>query len=104
MTDYYDAIGKASTRYRAMVSKFIDDNDYWGWQGKNRQKFIDLLRFIIEIDFQCNQKKLSLNKLNHWIGYVQGFLIAHGITSVKTERDATRPWFRPLDFEDDYEG
>lgn len=37
-------------------------------------------------------------KLNRWLGYIQGTLIARGFLSVQGERDATRPLFRPLDF------
>jgi hypothetical protein len=39
-----------------------------------------------------------LLKLNRWLGYIQGVLIEQGRTDVETERDWTRPLFRPLDF------
>lgn len=32
----------------------------------------------------------SLTKKHRWLGYIQAFVIAHGITTVDTERNATR--------------
>lgn len=39
-----------------------------------------------------------LNKLNRWLGYIQGRLIAEELTDVETERNWSRPLFQPLDF------
>ena len=32
------------------------------------------------------------SKINRWLGYIQGILIANGITTVQEERDFTRPY------------
>ena len=32
-------------------------------------------------------------KYSRWLGYIQGCLIMHGITTVEDERNRTRPWF-----------
>lgn len=57
----------------------------------------DLLSFVRE--FQSGvENRLPLLKLNRWLGYIQGVLCERGITTVETERDFTRPFFRPLDF------
>lgn len=42
---------------------------------------------------------VPLLKQNRWLGYIQGVLIERKVTDVKTERDWTRPLFRPLDFQ-----
>lgn len=55
-----------------------------------------LKAFVAE--FIAGVSTLPLNKLNRWLGYIQGTLIAAGLTTVEAERDWTRPLFRPLDF------
>lgn len=55
----------------------------------------ELLRFINEALIEGHL--LSVCKLNRWLGYVQGTLIAQGKTTVQIERDWTRPCFKPLD-------
>lgn len=47
------------------------------------------------------EDRMPLVKLNRWLGYIQGRLIGEGHTSVKAERDWTRPLFEPLDKGDD---
>jgi hypothetical protein len=42
--------------------------------------------------------RLPLEKLNRWLGFLQGTVIAEGHTTVDAERDWTRPLFHPLDF------
>lgn len=39
------------------------------------------------------EKKLPIDKGNRWIGYIQGILIAKGITTIQAERDYTRSMF-----------
>jgi len=39
------------------------------------------------------EKKMPVDKGNRWVGYVQGILIAHGITTIDAERDFTRGLF-----------
>lgn len=36
------------------------------------------------------------DKLNRWLGFVQGILVLHGITTVEDERKRTRPIFHTL--------
>lgn len=34
----------------------------------------------------------SIDKKSRWLGFVQGVLILHGLTSINAERNITRPW------------
>lgn len=77
--EYYDAIMKCVERYRDIVS--------------HSEGCRDLDKFLNEFNTD-----VPLNKLNRWLGYVQGVLIERGFTTVQEERDWTRPLFRPLDF------
>lgn len=36
---------------------------------------------------------MPVDKYSRWLGYIQGCLITHGLTTVQEERDRTRPWF-----------
>ncbi|TPL66654.1 hypothetical protein [Mesorhizobium sp. B2-4-1] len=56
-----------------------------------------LWKFNAEFLVGC-QVGLPICKLNRWLGYIQGLLIERGYTTVQTERDWTRPFFRPLDY------
>lgn len=38
--------------------------------------------------------KFPLSKINRWLGYVQGTVIAEGCTTVEKERNYTRPLFK----------
>ncbi len=53
----------------------------------------DLLSFLEEFG-----PGVPLLKLDRWIGYVQGAVVAAGLTTVQAERDWTRNLFRPLDY------
>lgn len=35
----------------------------------------------------------ATDKYSRWIGYIQGVLVSKGHTTVREERDVTRPWF-----------
>jgi hypothetical protein len=78
---YRFALHKCGERYRDM---FNDIND-------------PLNKFIHEFMWGCRDG-LPVPKLCRWLGYIQGILIERGYTTVDTERDWTRPLFRPLDF------
>jgi hypothetical protein len=78
MKAYYTAITKCVERYRDLAAK----------NGHE-----DIVLFLSEFN-----SSVPLTKLNRWLGYVQGVLIVRGATTVKAERDWTRPLFRPLDF------
>jgi len=41
-------------------------------------------------------KHMPLDKLARWTGYIQGSLIAEGVTTIDKERDRTRPIFTPF--------
>lgn len=41
-------------------------------------------------------KSMSVDKYSRWLGFIQGCLISQGITTVKRERDRTRPWFNNI--------
>lgn len=60
---------------------------------------LDLLEFLVLFCDKVPDPEFPLLKLNRWLGYIQGQLIAAKITTVEIERDWTRPLFRPLDFE-----
>jgi len=36
---------------------------------------------------------MNVSKYSRWLGFIQGCLISQGWTTVKAERDRTRPWF-----------
>lgn len=36
---------------------------------------------------------MSIDKYSRWLGFIQGCIIMHGLTTVQAERDRTRPWF-----------
>lgn len=36
---------------------------------------------------------MSVDKYSRWLGFIQGCIIMHGLTTVQAERDRTRPWF-----------
>ncbi len=48
------------------------------------------LRWMIE-HIRTNSQSLPLDKINRWIGYIQGVLAAEGILDVAEERNRTRP-------------
>jgi hypothetical protein len=99
--DYYDCLLKCGERYKDMLDQFIDDNNYWGWNKTptTLENASSLWLFILEFNKGC-EDRLPLMKLNRWLGYIQGCIIQWEITTVQTERDWTRPLFRPLDFPD----
>lgn len=81
MSDYYTALEKCRVRYSSLAV------------------YNTSLYNFINIEFKEGiEDKLPLNKLNRWLGYIQGTLIAEGFTTVEAERNWTRPLFRPLDF------
>lgn len=43
----------------------------------------------------------SVDKYSRWLGFIQGILIAKGLTTVKAERDVTRSWFTDMPRETD---
>jgi hypothetical protein len=79
LQQYYDAIFKCVERYQEIVDR--------------SEGCSDLNKFLKEFN-----RELPLEKLNRWLGYVQGVLIERGFTTVEEERNWTRPLFRPLDF------
>ena len=36
---------------------------------------------------------MSVDKYSRWLGFIQGCIIMHGLTTVEAERNRTRPWF-----------
>lgn len=100
MTDYYSALLLCADRYDEMLLDFMSDSDYWGWSrsASSRQEHVELRKFIGGEFKQGCVDGLPLNKLNRWLGYIQGTLIAWHLTTVEAERNWTRPLFRPLDF------
>ena len=85
---YYDALKKCLKRYRSML---VRETHFDGLSAYN------LGLFMTEFETAINDK-MPLNKLNRWLGYIQGVLVSQGLTTVEAEREFTRPLFRPLDF------
>jgi hypothetical protein len=97
--DYYSNLLVCANRYSGLLAEWRNANDYWGWSGYNPTEAHNTQLFIEEFRQGC-LNKLPLNKLNRWLGYIQGCLICWRVTTVETERDFTRPLFRPLDFKE----
>lgn len=36
----------------------------------------------------------SIDKKSRWLGFVQALIILNGYSTIKEERDITRPWFK----------
>lgn len=84
---YRHALHQCAERYRDMMivrkNIYTPDNELW--------------KFTMQFMFGCRDG-MPVAKLCRWLGYIQGQLIAAGVTDVETERDWTRPLFRPLDY------
>lgn len=91
--EYYEALKQCGNRYRAMILIALN-------QGETEED-AELDHFIWMFQEEVLEQRLSLMKLNRWLGYIQGCLIERGYTTVEAERDWTRPLFRPLDFPSD---
>jgi hypothetical protein len=99
---YYISLALCGERYKKMIREYIIDNTYWGWNKTKAapEQAEELNKFVSEFISGC-ANKLPLMKLNRWLGYIQGCLIVWGVTTVETERDWTRPLFKPLDFNEE---
>lgn len=95
MVTYHEALLTCGLRYKEMLNEELKHSSFmpedWQDQAKTLKPFIE------EFLEGC-ENKMPLNKLNRWLGYIQGTLIALDITTVQAERDWTRPLFRPLDY------
>jgi hypothetical protein len=54
---------------------------------------------LANVDWMCqtalnNCLVWPIDKLSRWLGFIQACLAFHGLTTVKEEREATRPLFR----------
>lgn len=78
---YYRAILTCVVRYQKMANAL---------ESGPRS---EILEFLDEFN-----SDVPLLKLDRWLGYVQRFMIGHGVTTVTDERNWTRALFRPLDF------
>lgn len=87
---YYKALEECAWRYNGMISNLLNEGNREPWVSELYVFSDELMRNI--------EEKQPLEKLNRWLGYIQGVLISHGITTVWLERDWTRPKFRPLDY------
>jgi hypothetical protein len=79
--DYYEALKKCYIRYDEMSNDMLELNN-----------------FVQDFGRGAHLQNIPLNKLNRWLGYIQGRLIANRRTTVKKERDWSRPLFESLDF------
>jgi len=76
--NWYTVLNKLADKYESMASSSDDDDE--------------LKTFILK--FKSELKIHSLTKLNRWLGYIQDRLIAAELTTVKDERNFTRPYFK----------
>ena len=72
-------------------------NRYAGMGASSDGRLNDVRSFIDEFE-QAIKDRAPLHKLCRWLGYIQGVFITLQITDVETERNWTRPFFRPLDY------
>lgn len=95
---YYHGLAVCAYRYYDMTRLWIrtcEASEHW----TSILQAAELMTFIVEFEIQI-ANGAPLNKLNRWLGYIQGVLIMTGQTTVKEERDFTRPLFRHLDYPD----
>lgn len=85
---YYSGILECTYRYRDMLESM-----------DHTQLSIEVYTFNEELMDGC-RKRQPIWKMNRWLGYIQRYVIEKGHTSVSAERDFTRPFFRPLDFDE----
>lgn len=94
--EYYQALSICSERYSDIISDKLSDDEYWG--NSHYYEQLQKLR-LFNLDFKASvYNRDPLMKLNRWLGYIQGTLIAYELTTVQAERDFTRPLFQRLDF------
>lgn len=91
---YYEHLTTLGNRYKNIVENTRTRMWYY------TSEYDEIFDFIDNTFLPGCEEKLPLMKLNRWIGYIQGVLIAKRLTTVEKERDFTRPMFRPLDFEE----
>ena len=94
--DYYAALAKCAVRYEEMLMDYVYRHPMKAFLNSEVRA---LIKFIPEYK-QSVEDRLPLMKMNRWLGYIQRDLILMRCTTVQTERDWTRPLFRPLDFAD----
>ncbi len=100
---YLNALTQCSERYWNMCRVGQDDE---------LLKFVQEFRTALSLceahmmagpNYNDLPPRPSLNKLNRWLGYIQGVLIERGRTTVQIERDWTRPLFKPLDYPEQFD-
>lgn len=72
---------KLAHRYLEIIEK--NDTNF-----EHKEHLVRMLKSIL-----VNADKLPSDKLNRWIGFVQGILFAQNMISIDEEREITRPWF-----------
>lgn len=99
--NYYEALIVCRDRYLKMMADVI----FYGSTGKTqlhtRTSLDDVYDFTRYEFSKGIFDKLPLTKLNRWLGYIQGQLIAREITTVEAEHSWVELLFSPLNFEID---
>ena len=88
--DEYDLMRKLFKRY----AKMIEDNlGYISCVGNKTEPehLLKLCQEVIE-----NGQKYPFDKMNRWLGFVQGVLAVYGVIDVRREQNYTRPLFHKL--------
>lgn len=74
-------MSKLTERYKQLLS---DETI----QFEDKDRIISMLQVIEE-----KSETLPSDKLNRWMGFIQGVLYRNNLISIDVERDVTRPWF-----------
>jgi hypothetical protein len=86
----------AFERYQYIIAAYgVDATNHSNDEFSKLTKWQQLAhcRWMTEHQMHPNQSHHSIDKKSRWLGFIQGVLIVHGITSIEKERNITRPWF-----------
>lgn len=54
---------------------------------------LEHIAWMIDTTLSVEAEKWPIDKLSRWLGFIQAVLVMRGVTTVKRERDLTRPLF-----------
>lgn len=85
--------GKPRLFYPTLIQRYIailKEAEPITGEYQSTEHLIDMLNQIM----QYEEHGKSLTKCHRWLGYIQGILVARGLTTVDIERDYTRDIFK----------
>lgn len=86
----YEVMKQLFTRYHSLVITMWLEGDY-----KHTKCSVHSLMTLCN-EVINNGQKYPFDKLNRWLGFLQGVLASRGIIEVDIEREITRPLFHSL--------